>query len=108
MYPVVANVAQPKYYAQYDATTIQIAPTPDVAYAIGFHYFAMPVSIVTAGTSWLGDNFDQVLLYGAMLEAYIFMKGDADVMGYYKAAYDVGLAELKAVVSATKMNNYRG
>jgi hypothetical protein len=59
------------------------------------HYFYYPQSIVTAGTSWLGDNFDSVLLYGALLEAYTYMKGEADVTATYQKRYDEALALLK-------------
>lgn len=107
MYPVSTTQAQPKYYAQYDATNLIVAPTPDLAYAVGFHYFAMPTSIVTAGTTWLDTNFPQTLLYCSLLHAYVYMKGSADVMAYYKAAFDVGLKEIQTVTSAIKMNDYR-
>lgn len=107
MYPVVTTQAQPKYYAQYDATNLIVAPTPDLAYAVGFHYFAMPASIVTASTTWLDTNFPQTLLYCSLLHAYVYMKGSADVMAYYKAAFDVGLKEIQAVTSAIAMNDYR-
>jgi hypothetical protein len=59
------------------------------------HYFAYPTSIVSAGTSWLGDNFDEVLLYGALLEAYTFMKGEADVIANYQKRYDEAILLLK-------------
>jgi hypothetical protein len=110
MYPVAATQAQPKFYAQYDESMLILAPTPDQIYTVGFHYMAVPTSITTAvsGTTWLGTNFDQVLLYAALLEAYVFMKGSADVMAYYKAAYDAGIDEIRNVVSTTKMNNFRG
>lgn len=107
MYPVTATQAQPKYYAQYDSTTLIVAPTPDLAYPVGFHYFAVPASLVTAGTTWLDTNFSQVLFYATLLEAYIFLKGSPDIMSYYKAAYDVGLAELKQVVAETKQESFR-
>ena len=59
------------------------------------HYYFYPASIVDAGTSWLGDNFDTVLLYGALLEAYTYMKGEQDVMAAYQKRYDEALALLK-------------
>jgi len=108
MYPVVATQDVPKYYARYDVGTIKMAPTPAAAYPVTFHYFAMPTSIVTAGSSWLGDNYEQTLLYGVLLEAYVFMKGSSDVMAYYKTGYDAGMAEIKAITSATKLNGFRG
>jgi len=107
MYPVEATQAQPKFYAQYDELTLRVAPTPDQAYPVAFHYFAMPLSIVVTGTTWLGDKFEQVLLYAALLEAYVFMKGSEDVMKYYKAGYDAGLAEIQKVTAAINMSDYR-
>lgn len=107
MYPVVATQAQPKYYAQYDATNLIVAPTPDLAYAVGFHYLAMPTSIVTAGTTWLDTNFPQTLLYCSLLHAYVYMKGSPDIMAYYQTAFAAGLKEIQAVTSAIKMNDYR-
>jgi hypothetical protein len=86
---------EPKYYAQFDQNTFILGPTPDANYAVELHFFYYPQSIVTAGTSWLGDNFDSVLLYGALLEAAAFMKSDADVVGFYKQRYDEALLELK-------------
>jgi hypothetical protein len=85
----------PKYYAQFDQNTFILGPTPNANYAVELHYFYYPESIVTAGTSWLGDNFDSVLLYGALLEAAAFMKSDADVITFYKQRYDEAMAELK-------------
>ena len=110
MYPNTTTQSVPKYYARYDEATLKLAPTPDAAYPVNFHYFAMPESVVTAvsGTTWLATNYDQVLLYGCLLEAYVFMKGSADVMAYYKTAYDGGMAEIKAITSATKLNGFRG
>jgi len=107
MYPVTATQAQPKYYAQYDELTLTVAPTPDLAYVVNFHYFAMPSSIVVTGNTWLGDKFEQVLLYATLLEAYVFMKGSADIMAYYKAGYDAGLKEFQQVTGAIKMNDFR-
>jgi hypothetical protein len=72
-----------------------LGPTPDANYAVELHYFYYPQSIVTAGTSWLGDNFDSVLLYGALLEAYTFMKGEADVIAGYQKRYDEAMGMLK-------------
>ena len=90
-----AFYGEPKYYAQFDQNTFILGPTPDANYAVELHFFYYPTSIVTAGTSWLGDNFDSVLLYGALLEAAAFMKSDADVVGFYKQRYDEAMNELK-------------
>jgi hypothetical protein len=65
-----------------------LAPTPDVAYTVEMHYFFYPESIVTAGTTWLGDNFDSALLYGALVEAYTYMKGEADIVAAYNKRYE--------------------
>jgi hypothetical protein len=86
---------KPEYYAVFDDNTFIVGPTPDANYATELHYFYYPQSIVTAGTTWLGDNFDSALLYGSLLEAALFMKSDADTMNVYKARYDDAMAELK-------------
>jgi len=85
----------PAYYAVFDNTAFIMGPTPDASYAIELHYFYYPESITTAGTSWLGDNFSSTLLYGSLLEAYTYMKGEADVMAKYQQRYDDAMALLK-------------
>jgi hypothetical protein len=96
-YPVPTVTGLPKYYAIFDDTTFILGPTPDVDYNMELHYFYYPISIVNSpsGTSWLGDNFDSVLLYGSLLEAYTFMKGEADVIQNYMARYNEALMMLK-------------
>ena len=95
-----AFYAEPEYYAIFDDNTFILGPTPNANYAVELHYFYYPPSIVTAGTSWLGNNFDSVLLYGALLEAANFMKADADVIANYKARFDRAMAELKQLGDA--------
>ena len=90
-----AFFGKPQYYAVFDDNTFILGPTPDTSYNSELHYFYYPTSIVTAGTSWLGTNFDSALLYGALLEAALFMKTDADTMTMYKSRYDDAMAELK-------------
>jgi hypothetical protein len=90
-----AFYGEPEYYAQFDQNTFILGPTPNANYAAELHYFYYPASIVDAGTSWLGDNFDSVLLYGSLLEAAAFMKSDADIITFYKQRYDEAMAELK-------------
>ena len=85
----------PTHYSFFDENSYILGPTPDANYAVELHYFYYPQSIVTAGTSWLGDNFDSVLLYGALLEAYTFMKGEADVIAGYQKRYDEAMGMLK-------------
>ena len=76
-----------------------LGPTPDASYSMEMHYNAYPTSIVVApsGQTWLGDHFDSALLYGSLLEAYTFMKGEQDVIAVYKSRYDEALALLKAL-----------
>jgi hypothetical protein len=85
----------PTHYAYFDENSYILGPTPDSSYSVELHYFYYPPSIVTAGTSWLGDNFDSVLLYGSLLEAYTFMKGEQDVIAGYQKRYDEAMAMLK-------------
>lgn len=91
--PTITGV--PKYYGQFKPYTYIIGPTPDQSYGVELHYYYYPESIVTAGTSWLGDNFETVLLYGALREAVIFQKGEQDMVSYYEQKYQESLALLK-------------
>ncbi len=92
-FPLVSG--KPTHYAQFDQNTFILGPTPNDNYDVELHYFYYPQSIVDAGSTWLGDNFDSVLLYGALLEAYTFMKGETDVITNYKQRYDDAMAMLK-------------
>ena len=94
-YPNPNNTGLPYCYAYFDENSFILGPTPDDDYEIELHYFYYPPSIVDAGTSWLGDNFDSALLYGALLEAYTFMKGEEDVIKQYQKRYDEAMAMLK-------------
>jgi hypothetical protein len=87
----------PAYYAVFDQNSFILGPTPDASYAVELHYFYYPESITTVsgGQTWLGDNFSSTLLYGSLLEAYTYMKGEADVMNIYKARYDEAMILLK-------------
>lgn len=99
----------PKYYALFGPTVVTstitdelsfiLAPTPDAIYSVELHYYYYPVSIADTqlnpdGRTWLGDNYSPVLLYGSLVEAYIFLKGEADMMGYYEKKYQDALAQL--------------
>ena len=98
----------PAYYAIFNNETFILGPTPDASYNMEMHYFAYPQSIVTAGTSWLGDNFDSVLLYGSLLEAYTFMKGEADVIQNYLGRYNEAMMQLKQLVEGkNRQDTYR-
>lgn len=94
-FPYPSVTGKPTHYAMFDQNSYILGPTPDAVYQIELHYFYYPPSIVTAGTSWLGDNFDAVLLYGSILEAYTFMKGEQDVMAQYQNRYGEALAMIK-------------
>lgn len=94
-YPNPNDTGLPYCYAYFDENSYILGPTPDDDYEMELHYFYYPPSIVDAGTSWLGDNFDSVLLYGSLLEAYTFMKGEADVITEYQKRYDEAMAMLK-------------
>ena len=87
----------PQYYAVFDNTAFILGPTPDASYNTELHYFYYPESITTVvgGQTWLGDNFSSTLLYGSLLEAYTYMKGEADVIANYKARYDEAMMLLK-------------
>ncbi len=78
---------KPEYYAVFDDTTFILGATPDAAYDSELHYYYYPQSIVVAGTSWLGDNFDSTLLYGSLLEAATYLKADADTITNYNNRY---------------------
>jgi hypothetical protein len=94
-FPQPAVRGKPAYYAQYDDNTFILGPTPDANYQVQLHYFHYPPSIVVAGNSWLGDNYDTALLYGALLEANIYLKGEQDVMAAYQQRFDDAMAMLK-------------
>jgi hypothetical protein len=87
-YPSPTDTGLPRYYAQFDNNTFIVGPTPDAAYTVELHYFHYPESITTAGTTWLGDNFDSALLYGSLSEAAAFMKAEADVLANYAKRYE--------------------
>ena len=87
-FPFPATTGAPTHYAIFDENTFILGPTPDASYGIELHYFYYPQSIVTAGTSWLGDNLDSLLLYGSLLEAASFMKSEADTVKNYMDRYN--------------------
>jgi len=101
-YPKVTSTGEPKYYALYGGQSANLTelafilgPTPDANYVAEMNYFYYPTSIVSAGSSWLGDNFDSVLLYGSLVEAYTYMKGEVDMVTLYNTKYNEALALAK-------------
>jgi hypothetical protein len=94
-YPNPAVTGLPKHYAYFDDNTFIVGPTPDSGYASELHYGYYPQSIVIAGTTWLGDEFDSALLNGALLEAIRFMKGEPDIVATYEKMYLQSITLLK-------------
>lgn len=101
-YPQADDAGLPKYYALFGPQssnaaelTFILGPTPDSNYNVELHYYYYPESIVTANTTWLGDNFDSVLLYGSLVEAYTYMKGEQDIMAFYNTKYQEALGMAK-------------
>jgi hypothetical protein len=94
-YPQPTDTGLPVYYALFDQNTFILGPTPDASYSMELHYYYYPASIVDTGTTWLGDNFDSTLLYGALLEAYTYMKGEPDIISGYQKRYDDAMFLLK-------------
>ena len=99
-FPTTAT-GQPQYYALSQAYEITLAPIPGAVYPVNIAYYGYPDSItLPAGTSWLGDNFSSVLLYGSLVEAYTFMKGDQDVMALYDTKFKEAMGLLKQLADA--------
>jgi hypothetical protein len=96
-YPTTSTTGVPKYYATFQEGFFIVGPTPNQNYAVELHYFYKPQSITTAGTSWLGSNAESSLLYGCLVEAYTFLKGDADMMQIYMQRYEDALGKLKVL-----------
>lgn len=94
-FPPPNTTGKPTHYAIFDNNTLILGPTPNASYSMEMHYYYYPTSIVDAGTTWLGDHFDSALLYGALLEAYTFMKGEQDVIANYDKRYNEAMALLK-------------
>ena len=107
-YPTPASVGIPKYYALFGPTTTTgppavpttelsfiLGPTPDISYSVELHFYYYPPSITTSVTTWLGDNFDTVLFYGSLVEAYTYMKGEADIITLYDSKYKEALSLAK-------------
>ena len=94
-YPNASTEGVPKYYGVFDSDTFILGPTPDNDYSAELHYYYQPASIVDTSPSWLGTNADTVLLYGSLVEAYTYMKGDADMMQLYQQRYQEALDLLK-------------
>lgn len=112
-YPASSTSGLPQYYAQFDGDTATgegnfiLGPTPNAAYPVELHYYYDPPSIVTANTSWYGDNAESALLYGTLIEAYTYMKGEADLIQLYTARYKEALGQLTGVQIRSETDEYR-
>ena len=101
--PNTATEGVPKYYAQFDVDNFLVGPTPDTNYTVELHYLYRPTSITAGadnGTTWISTNGELSLLYGALVEAYIFMKGEADVMQQYNMRFTESMTGLKMLGEA--------
>jgi hypothetical protein len=94
-YPSASSTGQPQHYAVFDQNTFLVGPTPNANYAAEIHFGYYPESIVIAGTTWLGDEFDSALLNGALVEAIRFQKGEADMVALYEKLYVQAIELLK-------------
>jgi len=107
-YPVPSASGTPQHYAQFDTTTLILGPTPDANYSVELHYYAYPASITTTTTSWVGNNASSALLYGTLREAYLYMKGEEDIIKYYEAKYQESLESLKTLAQGKlRQDTYR-
>jgi len=101
-YPTATDTGKPAHYAIFGPSssspnelTFILGPTPNATYGTELHYYYYPQSIVTAGNTWLGDNFDSALLNGTLIEAIRYMKGEADMVNLYQSMYDRAMIQLK-------------
>ena len=94
-YPNPASTGAPKHYAYFDDNSFILGPTPNAAYSMELHYGYYPQSIVTASTTWLGEEFDSALLNGALVEAIRFMKGEQDLVANYTNMYLLAMKQLE-------------
>tara|TARA_R110002020_G_scaffold413792_1_gene623369 strand:- start:311 stop:967 length:657 start_codon:yes stop_codon:yes gene_type:complete len=115
-YPNKTTSGLPKFYSEFDgdiqatnsAGHFLLAPTPDSAYEVQLHYYFDPPSIVTSSTSWLGENAEEALLYGSLIEAYIFMKGEQDILNMYQQRYNDALKRVMVLGEGRlKRDDYR-
>jgi len=106
--PQSTGTGKPKYYSIYDVTNFLIAPTPDASYTGELHYFYRPTSLTSGaddGTTWLSQNAEIALLYGSLIEAYIFMKGEQDVMTLYNQKFQEALIGVKLLGEAKEVTD---
>jgi len=109
--PDGSDTGRPKYYSLFDIGFFLLGPTPDQDYSSELHYFYRPVSLTAgsdSGTTWLSENATVSMLYGSLVEAYTFMKGEADMMNLYNQLYVQSLGSLKQFGESKEvMDDYR-
>ena len=117
-YPTPNDTGEPKYYALFGPTvngvtitnelSLILGPTPDASYYVELHYYYYPESIVTAGNTWLSDHFDIALLYGSLVEAYTFMKGEQDMIALYDGKFKEAIGMLRNLGNGEQLtDSYR-
>lgn len=112
-YPSASTSGLPKYYAQFDGDqsgtegNFILGPTPNATYTVELHYYYDPPSIVDTSTSWLGTNAETALLYGSLVEAYTYLKGDADMLQLYTTRYMEAMTQLFGIDLRSKRDDYR-
>jgi len=101
--PDESTTGEPRYYAVFDVDNFIVAPTPNSAYASELHYYYRPQSLTAladSGTTWLSENAEMALLYGSLIEAYIYMKGEQDVLGMYAGRFQEAITGIKMLGEA--------
>jgi hypothetical protein len=101
--PDATTTGSPRYYSVFDVDNFILAPTPDIAYTAELHYFYRPASLTAgsgSGTTWLSQNAEMSMLYGSLIEAYIYMKGEQDVMGMYAGRFQEAITGIKMLGEA--------
>lgn len=107
-YPTPTSYGRPKHYAEFNENTFILGPTPDIVYGVQMHYGKYPTSIVTAESTWVGDNLPGLLYNAVMVEAGIFLKFEEDVMALYEEQYKQSLMESKQLVDGRQeQDSYR-
>jgi hypothetical protein len=106
--PDASTVGLPRYYAVYDVDNFILGPTPNAAYNVELHYFYRPASLTAGaagGTTWLSENASIALLYGSLIEAYIFMKGEPDMMALYEKRFTEAISGMKMFGEAKEVTD---
>ena len=101
--PDATTTGSPRYYAVFDIDNFNLAPTPNTTFTAELHYFYRPASLTAgsgSGTTWLSENAEMAMLYGALIEAYIYMKGEQDVMAMYNKRFEESLIGVKMLGEA--------